>query len=146
MPTAARLTAAMCLAVLAGILSKMIIPLMPENTQFCYFIPINVALGLLAGWTVMGPRASRGITAGINNGFTGVLILILWGLATHSVREMLKKALLRRYDGMGEALIASISIAAEYFMVIATLPIAITVIVGGALSGVITNLVNRRYP
>ena len=70
---------------------------------------------------------------------------MLWGLATHSVREMLKKALLRRYDGMGEALIASISIAAEYFMVIATLPIAITVIVGGALSGVITNLVNRRY-
>jgi len=146
MPTAARLTAAICLAVLAGVLSVMIMPLMPEHTQFGYFIPINMALGLLAGWTVMGPRASLGVTAGINNGLTGVFVLILWGLATHSVREMLKKAMLRHYAGLGEGLIASISIGAEYFMVIATLPIAVTAIVGGALSGLITNLVNRRFP
>ena len=49
MPTAARLTAAVCLALMGYALSRMIMPLMPTSTQFGYFIPTNIALGLVVG-------------------------------------------------------------------------------------------------
>ena len=54
MPTAARLTAAFCLALMGFALSRMIMALMPESTQLGYFIPTNIALGLAVGWRVMG--------------------------------------------------------------------------------------------
>ncbi|HIF77757.1 MAG TPA: TrgA family protein, partial [Sulfitobacter sp.] len=52
MPTGARLMAAISLAVLAFILSGMVVPLMPESTDFGYFLPLNMMLGLLVGWRV----------------------------------------------------------------------------------------------
>ena len=79
MPSAARLVAAVGLAVLAFIASGMIMPLMPESTDFGYFTIVNMVLGVLCGWFVMGKRAGRGTTAAINNGFTGMVSLVFWG-------------------------------------------------------------------
>ena len=70
MPDAARLVAAVSLAIIAWIVSGLIPPLMPEGTDFGYFAFVNVGLGILCGWLVMGRRAGRGITAAINNGLT----------------------------------------------------------------------------
>ena len=50
MPNAARLAAAVSLAILAFILSGQIMPLMPEGTDFGYFTIINMTLGILVGW------------------------------------------------------------------------------------------------
>ncbi|WP_037227168.1 TrgA family protein [Roseobacter sp. GAI101] len=146
MPTGSKFMAALCLSVLAFVLSYMIIPLMPETTQFGYFVPINMALGALAGWTVMGPRAGGGIAKGISNGLTGAFVLILWGVFTQAMLEMLKRALRRQYDGLGEAFIAVVSFAGEYLLIMATVPIAVTVVVGGVLSGLLTNCAKKRWP
>ena len=80
MPTAARLVAAMSLALLAFIVSGQIMPLMPDGTDFGYFTYINMALGVLTGWIIMGKRVGRGTTAAINNGITGAVALLFWGL------------------------------------------------------------------
>ena len=61
MPTAARLMAALCLAVVGLVVSEMVKPLMPESTDFGYFVQVNIVLGLGVGWFVMGRRAGRGI-------------------------------------------------------------------------------------
>ena len=68
MPDAARLVAALGLALIAFIVSGQIMPLMPEGMDFGYFTWVNVGIGILTGWVVMGKRAGRGTTAAINNG------------------------------------------------------------------------------
>ncbi|MAP13685.1 MAG: tellurium resistance protein, partial [Oceanibulbus sp.] len=106
MPTGARLMAAISLAVLAFILSGMVVPLMPESTDFGYFLPLNMVLGLLVGWRVMGRRAGRGITAAINNGLAGVFVLMLWAIFLQAANEMVRLALRNRYDDPFEAIVA----------------------------------------
>jgi hypothetical protein len=138
--------AAICLALLGFVLSEMIMPLMPERSSFGYFVPTNMALGALAGWVVMGPRAGGGFVMGLSNGLTGTFILLLWGLATQSTLTMLKLSMQRRYDGLGEAVLAVLSIGAEYFLTMATIPIAIVVLVGGAISGFVTNYAEQNWP
>ena len=64
MPTGARLMAAISLAVLAFVLSGMVVPLMPESTDFGYFLPLNVFLGLVVGWRVMGKRVGVALVVG----------------------------------------------------------------------------------
>jgi hypothetical protein len=145
MPNAARLVAAACLALLAFILSGLIMPLMPEGTGFGYFTHVNVVLGVLVGWIVMGKRAGRGTTPGINNGLTGVATLLFWGLFVQGTYEMVRQAMRNRFDGPFEAILAIFEIAADYGIILITPTIIATVLVGGVLSGLATEFAWRRW-
>ncbi len=145
MPTAARLVGAICLGVLAWILSELIRPLMPEGTDFGIFNYANGIVGLIVGWMVMGPRAGRGVVPAINNGVTGTVVLILWGLAVHSSYEMFRLAMRNRYDGAMEALTAIFLIGSEFGLMIATLPVIGTAAVGAVIAGFLTDAAARRW-
>ena len=67
MPTASRLVAALCLVVIAFIVSGMVIQNGPEDKEYGKFTYVNMSLGFICGWVIMGKRAGRGVTAGINN-------------------------------------------------------------------------------
>lgn len=145
MPTAARLIAALCLAVAGFIISYMVIPLMPESTDFGYFVPLNMALGLIVGWVVMGRRAGRGATAAINNGLTGVFMLMLWGIAAQSCYEMFRLAMRHRYDGPMDAIAAIFEIGAEFGLMIATAPIGLTLLACALVSGLVTEYAGKHW-
>lgn len=145
MPTAARLVAAICLAIVAYIVSGMIMPLMPESTDFGYFVPVNIFLGLLAGWFIMGPRVGRGTTFAINNGLTGVFVLMLWGIGVQACYEMFRLAMKNRYDGAMEALVAIFQIGAEFGLMIATVPIGLFLLVAAVVSGLVTEAAGNRW-
>ncbi|MGB7244262.1 MAG: TrgA family protein [Sulfitobacter sp.] len=145
MPTAARLTAAICLAVVAFILSGQIMPLMPESTDFGYFTYVNIVLGLACGWIVMGKRAGRGVTAAINNGLSGVACLIFWGLFIQAANEMVRLAMRNRYDGAFDALASMFQIALDWGLILLTVPIGITVLFGSVLSGLFTEMAKRKW-
>ncbi|MEW9918824.1 TrgA family protein [Marimonas sp. MJW-29] len=145
MPTAARLMGAMCLAVVAYAMSLIVIPLMPESTDFGNFIPINIILGLFVGWIVMGRRAGRGTTAAINNGLTGVFVLLLWGVGLQAVNEMIRLAMRNRYDGPFEAIVDTFKIGAEFAWIIATVPMGIAFLVGAVISGLLTEYASTRW-
>ena len=53
MPDAAKLMAAAGMAVLAFIVTGLIIPLFEEETNFGYFTHVNVVLGAIVGWIVI---------------------------------------------------------------------------------------------
>ncbi|MCK5502246.1 MAG: TrgA family protein, partial [Tritonibacter mobilis] len=106
MPTAAHLVASVALALLAFVVSGQIMPLMPESTDFGYFTHVNVGLALVAGWKVMGRRAGRGFVPGINNGLTGMAVLVIWALIIQGAVEMFRLAKRNIYDGPFEALAA----------------------------------------
>ncbi len=145
MPTAARLMAAVCLAVAAYVISIMVMPLMPDSTDFGYFVPLNVVLGLCVGWIVMGRRAGRGTTAAINNGLTGMFVLMLWGIGVQAINEMVRLAMRNRYDGPFEAIIAVFTIGAEFAVIIATVPIGIALLVCALVSGLLTEVAARKW-
>jgi hypothetical protein len=145
MPSAARLVAAICLAIVGYIVSGMIVPLMPESTNFGNFKLVNAVLGLLAGWFIMGPRVGRGTTAAINNGLAGVFVLVLWGLGVQACYEMFRLAMRNRYDGAFEALTEIFVIGAEYGATMATAPIGLFLVVSAAISGLVTEAAGKRW-
>lgn len=145
MPTAARLMAGICLAALAYVLSSIVVPLMPESTDFGIFFPLNSVLGFAVGWFVMGRRAGRGTTAAINNGLTGVFVLLLWGVFLQATNEMIRRAMINRYDNAFEAIVAIFQLGAEYAFVIAVVPMGIAAVVGAVISGLLTEFADNNW-
>ena len=147
MPSAARLMGAVCLAVLAFVLSGMVMTLLPESTDFGWFVPLNIALGLVIGWTVMGSRVGGDTTAAaINNGVAGVFVLMLWGIALQAINEMMRLAMRNRYSDPFEAVVDIFQIGAEYGLLVATVPIGLTLAIGAVISGLLTEYAHRRWP
>ncbi|WP_120504892.1 TrgA family protein [Sulfitobacter mediterraneus] len=144
MPTAAKLTAAICLAAVGYILSLMVMPLMPESTDFGYFVPLNMFLGLCVGWFVMGRRAGRGTTAAINNGLTGVFVLMLWGVGVQAINEMIRLAMRNRYDGPFEAMVAVFQIGAEFAVIVITVPIVIVAVIASIIGGLLVEFAHKH--
>ncbi|SPJ28747.1 TrgA family protein [Falsiruegeria mediterranea] len=145
MPDAARLVAALSLALIAFIVSGLVMPLMPEGMDFGYFTWVNVGLGVICGWVVMGKRAGRGMTPAINNGVTGVLALLFWGLFVQGAYEMFRQAMRNRFDGPFEALGAIFTIGFDYGLTIMVPSIIWTLLVGGVLAGLATEFAWRQW-
>ena len=145
MPDAAKLMAALGLAVLAFVLSGMVMELFEEDTNFGWFVYVNVVIGVVVGWITVGRRAGRGWVSAINVGFTGGFLLVFWALFIQACNEMVDRAMKNRYDNAGEAIIAVFELGAEFAVFIATVRIALTVVIGGVLTGLLTEYVWQRY-
>ncbi|MEX0320272.1 MULTISPECIES: TrgA family protein [unclassified Ruegeria] len=145
MPTASRLVAALCLALLAFIVSGQVMPRMPEGTDFGYFTWVNVALGIVCGWVVIGKRAGRGTTWAINNGLTGMAALVFWALFVQGCYEMVRLAMRHRYDGPFEALLAIFQIGVEYGAVLIFPNTIWTLLIGGVIAGLLTESAWHRW-
>lgn len=120
-------------------------PLMPEGTNFGYFTPLNMCLGLLVGWFVMGKRAGRGFVPALNNGISGVAVLLFWGLFIQGAYEMFRLAMRNRYGGPFEALSAIFTIGLDYAIVIFVPEVIVTVLIGAIVSGLATENASRRW-
>lgn len=145
MPSAANLVAALCLAMLAVIVTPQVKALFPEGTYFGNFTQTNVIIGLVVGWFVMGKRAGNGMTAAVNNGVTGVLVAVFWATFVPSVKQMFTLATRHRYGGPFEALADIFRIAAEYGVMILVPNVLITLLVGAVLAGIITEIAARNW-
>lgn len=145
MPNAAKLVAGMGLALLAFIVSGMIMPLFEEDTNFGYFTHVNLVLGFLTGWTVIGSRAGRGMVSAINVGLTGAVTLVFWGLFVQSCNEMTRLAMKNRYDGALEAIVAIFEIGAVWGILMSTFAIWSVLLIGGAIVGIATEYASRTW-
>ncbi len=145
MPTASRLVAALCLLVIAFLVSGMIIDNGEEGKDFGYFTYVNIILGWICGWVVMGKRAGRGWTAAVNNGLTGVAALVFWGLFVQGTYEMFSQAMRHRFGGPFEALLAIFQIGIGYGEQLLAPEILLTLGFGAVLSGILTEIAFRRW-
>ncbi|WP_439142374.1 TrgA family protein [Planktotalea sp.] len=144
MPTAARVIAALCLAALAWLVSEQIKELFEDDKPFGNFNLINTGIALVVGWQVVGSRAGRGMSAAINNGLTGGIMLFLWCSLAHGAIEMFERSMRNRYDGALEALAAMFQLIAENAILVATPLILGTLVVGSALSGLFAEFTAKR--
>ncbi|RBI74719.1 tellurium resistance protein [Roseovarius sp. TE539] len=146
MPTAGRLLAAVCFGGLAWVASEMFRPLMQEGTDFGWFNYVNLTIGVVCGWFIVGRRLrGGGLTDAISIGLTGLGAMLFWALLLHSLYEMLSRSLERRYKDPFEALQGMFEIALGYMQVMLNAPL-IALLVGGAIaSGLISNGAMRRW-
>ena len=144
MPTAARLIAALFLAMLAWVVSEQIKPLVDEDKAFENFNLINLAFAVAIGWQVIGSRAGQGLSAAINNGLTGGVVLLFWCLLAHSAIRMFEISMQGRYGGAFEAFSAIYEMMVENWILIATPLIIGTLVIGSVASGVIAEMTNKR--
>ena len=145
MPDAAKLVAAIGMAILAFVVSGMIMPLFEEDTNFGWFTQVNVLVGIVTGWMVIGRRAGRGIVSAINVGLTGPVVMVFWGLFIQSCNEMVRIAMKNRYDGAFEALVAIFEIGAEWALLMSTIPVWAVLLVGGMITGLLTEYAWRTW-
>lgn len=145
MPTAARLVAAICLLVVAFLVSTMIIENGEEGKSYGYFTYVNMILGVVCGWTIMGKRAGRGWTAGLNNGLTGVASLVFWGLFVQGTYEMIQQAMRNRFGGPFEAIIAIFELGVEFSKQLLVPEIIATLAIGSIIAGILTEIAARRW-
>lgn len=145
MPNAARLVAAACLALLAFVLSGQVMALMPAGTGFGYFTWVNILLGVLVGWIVMGKRAGRGLTPAINNGLTGAVALLFWALFIYGGYEMMRQALRNRFESPFDAVLAIFRNGVDYGMILLEPHVIATIAIGGVLAGLATEHAWRRW-
>ena len=145
MPTGAKLAASFCLAGVGWYASQVFRPLMPPETDFGYFDIVNVVLGILAGWFVVGKRVGRSYLESFSAGLTGVVALVAWGLFLQSFNEMLKLALQRRYEGPVEGIIAIFEIGVDHGQVLFDTKLIIVLLIGGIITGVAAEWASRRW-
>lgn len=145
MPTAAKFVAAICLGVVGWMTSQAIRPLMPPQTQFGWFNEVNLGLGVLCGWVVIGKRVGFGLSPAISAGLTGTGALVVWGLFLQSFNLMLANALQRQYDGPMEAIVAIFGIALDYGQYLLNVNVIAILLIGGVVTGLVAEAVQRRF-
>lgn len=145
MPTAAKLIAAIVLALVAGVASEQFKPHMPEGFAFGYFTYVNMAFAAIIGWKVIGSRAGEGTMRGVNNGISGMLAMVLVLLFAHSCRLMFYNSINLRYDSTAEAIQSIFGMMLEYGLLLLTPQIITTLLVGALITGLMTEAASRRW-
>ena len=144
MPTAARLVSAVLLAALAALVSIQVMQVMPESTDFGWFLQINIVLGIAVGWFWLGPNAGDGTVQAVSIGVTSAALLLFVGLFLQSWNEMMRLAMRNRYDGPFEA-VAAIFVEGLTFGQYLTPEILGTLAAGGAIAGILASFAKRNW-
>ncbi|MBV2361176.1 TrgA family protein [Thalassococcus sp. CAU 1522] len=145
MPTAAKFIAALTFGILGLISAQIVKTLMPPSTDFGMFVPVTTGVAALCGWVIVGPRAGRGMSAAISNGFTGTVAMVLWNLFIQSANEMTARSFKRFYDTAFEAIAAIFEIAVEYGSKMLDPRLLMVLFLGGIAAGIITEFAARRW-
>ncbi len=145
MPNAAKLIAALGLAALGWLVSDMIKPLVPFSVDFGWFNYVNAAIGVLVGWLFLGPRVGQGMTSAINNGITSAIVMVILGLLSQGVNEMVRLSFARRYDTPFEAIAAIFEISLDYGMILLDMQVILTLLGGGIVAALAAEALGRRW-
>jgi len=145
MPTAARLVAAALLAILGFYMAEQVKALLPEGMYTGKMSEVTAGLGLLTGWIVLGSRAGRGWTAGINNGITATVVLVFWALFVFGAYKMIIDALARRFRDPMEAFAEVFLKMYEYASYLADTNIILSLLIGAVVAGLLTEMAGRAW-
>ncbi len=145
MLTAARVVAAILMAIVAYVTSEQIKGVMDPNTGFGRFSEVSALIGLLCGYIVLGSRTGRGWVAGFNNGITTAVVVVFWGLFFQSGYFMIMNALKQRYRDFGHAFSDMLDKAVEYALVLADTNVILTLLIGSVLAGILSEMAARAW-
>ncbi len=144
MPSFARLAGAILLAALAWYVSELIRPLFPEGTDIGWFTEFNTAVGAVVGWKALGGRATGSVKGAIANGLTAAVALVVTALFLQCVGEMIRKSFRKQYDNAPQAVVGVFEEMVKYGLMMSTVEVWTTLLIGGLVAGFITEAVSHR--
>jgi hypothetical protein len=146
MPTAAKLFAAFAFALVGFFTAEVLKPSFPEGFGFGYFSIVCGALGLLAGWRVMGPSAYAGSVRAASTGVKTSFVMSMWALTAFSIREMLIMSTQNRFQGVFDAIYGIFEIMLQYaHLLLTSIPALLVLVVGGMLGGMFSSWAAVRW-
>ena len=145
MPTAAKLVAAILVAIVAFFAAQAVTALFPEGMYFGPFAPICAAIGGLVGWRVMGARVGKGMQVAAGSGVATSFVIVFWCLFVFSADELVKKSMSGRYDGPFDAVANGFGIAGGYAVMMVNPTVLAILVLGGLASGLAVEWVSRHW-
>lgn len=148
MPTAGRLAAAALFGALFWHVSGLALPLFAaaQSPEPPWFVAINAGLAVVFGWVIAGGRAGRATwTGAVGNGLTTAVAIAAVALFAHAFIRMIGLSWRMRYDGPVEAVADVFALMAETAAVVARQDVLVTVLVGAAVAGLITEWTGRNF-
>lgn len=151
MPTAAKLVAGICFAAVFAAASYVGSPLFAEKSVTFprYFMATNVIVAFLAGWRVLGVRASRRdsnvVAAGLSHGLTTLAVGVFWVLFIHGGVRMIENSMRMRYEGVPEAVVDVFNRMAEFGLILAAPDVLAILLLGAMVSGVIAMFTGAKW-
>lgn len=152
MPTPAKLVAAILFAVLSWAVADAIIrTALPEGIRVGRFREILALGGLVVGWRMIGRTASgptgRGTTLShaVTAGLGAAAVLSVLALVLHAFWAMIDESLGLRYSAIGEATSAWMAFVWKDVQIVATPMVGALMFGGGAVVGLISGIVGRRW-
>lgn len=146
MPTTAKLVSAILFAAVGYLAASAYGETMPPGQPRQWLAPIVAVIGLGQGWVTMGGLVGQGISMAITTGVRVSVQIAFWAVLGFGLFEMFYRSTRLRYDGLGEAVIAALNLFLDYGLsVLSATSCLVILLVGGAVSGVVAELVNRRW-
>ncbi|MBQ2261025.1 MAG: TrgA family protein [Loktanella sp.] len=146
MPTAAKLAAAVMLAIWGWYVATLASPLFFGAMPPPGFRPAAILIGIYLGWAYLGRRAGLGYVAAIGNGVTAGFVFGFLCLLVVSFSIMIQRAIRQQYDGPMEGAIAVFGIMVAESPRFLDTTLIVTILLGAVICGVITEFIDKRCP
>lgn len=145
MPTAAKLFAALGLAIVLYLATAAYIPGLPEGMQVGRIREIAALVGFFSGWWLVGSKPGRSLSEAASTGVKGSVIACFWVLVFASGYQMIKRSLNMMFDGVFDAVLGvfeqMIELGAYLFV-----PNVMGLLLGGGMAvGAVTLWASRRW-
>ena len=145
MPTAAKLVAALSFAFLAFLTGTLIEAALPASERAGYLYPVSIAAGALAGWFVSGAARRARLHEAAATGMRTAVMATIMALFAFALGSMLTIAMRGFYRGPFEAVLDIVNQFFDHAALLMHLHIVVTILLGGAIAGMVTESAGRRW-
>lgn len=145
MPTAAKLVAALSFAFLAWVTGIMVEDTMPETQRVGRMYPVAIACGAIMGWFISGAAKRSRMFEAASTGMRTAVIATLAALFLLALGTMIQISLRGRYRSPMDAVLDVLNQFYDFGGLLMNLPVLVTIILGGAVAGMVTEAAGRRW-
>ena len=147
MPTAAKLAGLVFFAALGAVIALYVPRLLPPGMARGMLFPVTVGIAGITGWRVAGRALERGkgLFDSVATGMRTAVVALFFVLLAFACGEMVKQAFRKVYDGPVEAVVGVFEELIEFLPMLADPPFIALLLGGGAIAGVLTGMIGRRW-
>lgn len=145
MPTAAKLMAAICFAVVGWVMANYYAVNMPDSAAAGPIREGAALVGVIIGWSVMGNSVGRGYVEAAGSGIKTAVLVAVVALFLLALAEMLDNSVKMRYETAVEAILSVFQTMAKRSHALLSLGVFGTILFGGIVAGLLTENAGRRW-
>lgn len=145
MPTAAKMIAAIALAITGILTAGAVIPHMPEGQPIKWLYQVSIIVPIVAGWRVVGRLIGKGYRLSFNVGLYATVVATFFTLLFFAIGEMLKRSTRNQYDGPMDAIVNMFGVFLEYAVLLLNPGPAMYLVICAVILGPLAEFGHRKW-